>query len=168
MQKVFSLMEKAVKTTINVSITGETGTGKELVAKAIHYNSPRGKRPFITINVSAIPNDLIESELFGHEKGSFTGADRLHRGYFERANEGTLFLDEIKALVGNVPLTCHRAIDVSRDPIQVMEDLISLGFCRILTSGQKDRALDGLEQIADMVQAADGLQCAGQGLPLFG
>ena len=68
----------------------------------------------------------------------------------------SLFLDEIKALVGNLPLTCHRAIDVSRDPIQVMEDLISLGFCRILTSGQKDRALDGLEQIADMVQAADG------------
>lgn len=66
------------------------------------------------------------------------------------------FLTEIKALVGNLPLTCHRAIDVSRDPIQVMEDLISLGFQRILTSGQKDRALDGLEQIADMVQAADG------------
>lgn len=95
MQKIFSLMEKAVKTTINVSITGETGTGKELVAKAIHYNSARKTAPFIPVNVTAIPKELIESELFGHEKGAFTGASARRIGKFEQAENGTIFLDEI-------------------------------------------------------------------------
>ena len=95
MAKVFSLMEKASKTNITVSITGETGTGKEMVAKGIHYNSARKKNPFVAVNVSAIPNGLVESELFGHEKGAFTGADTRRIGKFESANEGTLFLDEI-------------------------------------------------------------------------
>ncbi|HMM10986.1 MAG TPA: sigma-54 dependent transcriptional regulator [Bacteroidales bacterium] len=92
---IFSLIEKAIKTNITVSITGETGTGKELVAKAIHYNSPRIKKPFIAINVSAIPSELIESELFGHERGAFTGAVTRKIGKFEQAQGGTLFLDEI-------------------------------------------------------------------------
>jgi DNA-binding NtrC family response regulator len=73
-KRVFDLMKKAIKTNITISITGETGTGKELVAKAIHYNSVRKKKPFIPVNLAAIPKELIESELFGHEKGSFTGA----------------------------------------------------------------------------------------------
>ena len=92
---VFNLMEKATRTNITVSISGETGTGKELVSKAIHYNSDRRNRPFIAVNVSAIPSELIESELFGHEKGSFTDAVSRRIGKFEEANNGTLFLDEI-------------------------------------------------------------------------
>ncbi len=95
MKKVFSLLEKAVKTNIIVSITGETGTGKEVVAKAIHYNSDRKNRPFVPVNLAAIPRDLVESELFGHEKGAFTGAVSRRLGKFEEAQEGTIFLDEI-------------------------------------------------------------------------
>lgn len=99
-KKVYSLLEKAVKTNITVSITGETGTGKELVAKAIHYNSPRKKEPFIPVNIAAIPSELIESELFGHEKGAFTGAHTRRLGKFEESQKGTIFLDEI----GEMPL----------------------------------------------------------------
>lgn len=92
---IFKLMDKALKTRITVSITGETGTGKELVAKAIHYNSSRSKAPFVAVNVVAIPSELIESEMFGYEKGAFTGASTRKIGKFEQANKGTLFLDEI-------------------------------------------------------------------------
>jgi DNA-binding NtrC family response regulator len=95
MQTVFETLKKTVSTPITVCLTGETGTGKELVAKAIHFNSNRKSAPFIAINVTAIPKELIESELFGHEKGAFTGADKLRIGKFEEANNGTLFLDEI-------------------------------------------------------------------------
>lgn len=98
MKKVFKLIEKACKSKITVSITGETGTGKEVVAKAIHYNSPLKGKPFVPVNVSAIPKDLIESELFGHEKGAFTGAVKTRTGKFEEAGDGTIFLDEIGEL----------------------------------------------------------------------
>jgi len=94
-KQVFTMMEKAVRTNITVSISGETGTGKEVVAKAIHYNSTRKHKPFVIINVSAVPEDLIESEMFGHEKGAFTGASATRIGKFEEADKGTLFLDEI-------------------------------------------------------------------------
>ena len=94
-KKVFDLLEKAVKTNIIVSISGETGTGKELVAKAIHYNSNRKNKPFVAVNVAAIPRDLIESELFGHEKGAFTGSVGRRIGKFEEAEGGSVFLDEI-------------------------------------------------------------------------
>ncbi len=94
-KRVFSLIEKASQTNITVSVTGETGTGKEVVAKAIHYNSNRSKYPFVAINVAAIPSELLESELFGHEKGAFTGAVGSRIGKFEEANKGTIFLDEI-------------------------------------------------------------------------
>ncbi len=94
-KNIFKLMDKALKTKITVSISGETGTGKELVAKAIHYNSVRSKAPFVAINVAAIPSELIESEMFGYEKGAFTGAINSRVGKFEEANGGTLFLDEI-------------------------------------------------------------------------
>jgi DNA-binding NtrC family response regulator len=97
-KKTFSLIEKAASSKITVSISGETGTGKELVAKAIHYHSERKKAAFVPVNVAAIPKDLIESELFGHEKGSFTGADARRIGKFEQANKGTIFLDEIGEL----------------------------------------------------------------------
>jgi len=97
-KRTFSLIEKAANSKITVSITGETGTGKELVAKAIHYHSERKKVAFVPVNVAAIPKDLIESELFGHEKGAFTGADARRIGKFEQANKGTIFLDEIGEL----------------------------------------------------------------------
>jgi two-component system, NtrC family, response regulator AtoC len=97
-KRVFAMMDKATKTNITVSINGETGTGKELVAKAIHYNGPKKKLPYVAVNVAAIPKELIESELFGHEKGSFTGAVSRRIGKFEEANKGTIFLDEIGEL----------------------------------------------------------------------
>ncbi len=93
--KVHELIEKSLSTSINIMLSGETGTGKEIVAKAIHYNSPRKDKPFVAVNVTALPADLIESELFGHEKGSFTGAMTRRLGKFEEAHGGTLFLDEI-------------------------------------------------------------------------
>lgn len=98
LKKVFALMEKAAKTVINVSVTGETGTGKELVAKAIHFNGDRRKKPFVAVNMAAIPSELVESELFGHEKGAFTGALTRKIGKFEEAQGGTIFLDEVSEM----------------------------------------------------------------------
>ncbi len=98
LKKIFQLIDKASRTNITVSVTGETGTGKELVARAIHYHSGRSGNPFVAVNVAALPDDLIESELFGHEKGAFTGAHYRRIGKFEEANTGTLFLDEIADL----------------------------------------------------------------------
>lgn len=95
MQELFRSIGRLSKTSISVLITGESGTGKELVAKALHEHSPRAGQPFIAINTAAIPKELLESELFGHEKGSFTGAQTQRKGRFEQANNGTLFLDEI-------------------------------------------------------------------------
>jgi two-component system, NtrC family, nitrogen regulation response regulator GlnG len=95
MQQVFRAIGRLARSSVTVLITGESGTGKELVARALHEHSPRSGRPFIALNTAAIPADLLESELFGHERGAFTGADSLRRGRFEQANGGTLFLDEI-------------------------------------------------------------------------
>jgi two-component system NtrC family response regulator len=100
MQEVLSLVARVAPTPSTVLICGESGTGKELIAKAIHYNSPRRDRPFVKVNVSALPETLLESELFGHEKGAFTGATERRIGRFEAADGGTLFLDEI----GDLPL----------------------------------------------------------------
>ena len=101
MQEIYQLIEKVAPTTASVLITGESGTGKELVARAIHINSPREKAPFISVNCAALPETLLESELFGHERGAFTGATALRKGRFELADTGTLFLDEI----GDIPLS---------------------------------------------------------------
>jgi len=109
-KQIFGLIEKSIKTNISVSITGETGTGKELVAKAIHYNSKRAKKPFVAINVSAVPRDLIESELFGHEKGAFTGEITRKIGQFEKASGGTIFLDEIAEMDLNMQAKLLRVI----------------------------------------------------------
>jgi DNA-binding NtrC family response regulator len=98
MQRAFRLLQKAIQSTINVSLYGETGTGKEVFAKAIHFNSERRRNPFIALNMAAIPHELIESELFGYEKGAFTGATGQKKGKFEDAEGGTLFLDEIAEL----------------------------------------------------------------------
>lgn len=97
-KKTFNLLQKAINTNINVSLTGETGTGKEVYAKAIHFNSERKKKAFVAVNMGAIPSELTESELFGHEKGAFTGATGTKIGKFEEAQGGTLFLDEIGEL----------------------------------------------------------------------
>jgi two-component system nitrogen regulation response regulator GlnG len=100
MQEVYRILARLMNTDLGVMITGESGTGKELVARALHNFGLRKKGPFVAINMAAIPRDLIESELFGHEKGAFTGADRAMPGKFEQAKGGTLFLDE----VGDMPL----------------------------------------------------------------
>ena len=95
MQEVFRAIGRLSRSNITVLITGESGTGKELVARALHRHSPRAEEAFIALNTAAIPRELLESELFGHERGSFTGAQSQRRGRFEQAHEGTLFLDEI-------------------------------------------------------------------------
>jgi len=100
MQEVFRAIGRLSRSNITVLINGESGTGKELVAQALHRHSPRAKNPFIALNMAAIPRDLLESELFGHEKGAFTGAQAARQGRFEQANGGTLFLDEI----GDMPM----------------------------------------------------------------
>ncbi|MCD4721100.1 MAG: sigma 54-interacting transcriptional regulator [Desulfobacula sp.] len=103
MREVFQMISQVSSSFATVLIRGESGTGKELVANSIHYNSDRNKKPFIKINCAAIPENLIESELFGHEKGAFTGASRQKKGKFEMANQGTIFLDEI----GNMTLAAQ-------------------------------------------------------------
>ena len=106
MRKLFADVEKVAPTKGRVLITGESGTGKELIARAIHRLSPRKDGPFVKVNCAAIPAELVESELFGHEKGSFTGAAGRKRGHFETANGGTLFLDEI----GDMPLAAQSKV----------------------------------------------------------
>ncbi|MFS1441273.1 MULTISPECIES: nitrogen regulation protein NR(I) [unclassified Vibrio] len=112
MQEVFRAIGRLSRSSISVLINGESGTGKELVAHALHRHSPRAKKPFIALNMAAIPKDLIESELFGHEKGAFTGANSVRQGRFEQANGGTLFLDEI----GDMPL------DIQTRLLRVLSD----------------------------------------------
>jgi two-component system response regulator AtoC len=108
MQEVFSLIEKVSSTNSTVIIYGGSGTGKELVAKALHYNSSRASQPFIPFNCSAIPETLVESELFGHTKGAFTGAIQAKSGLFEEANGGTIFLDEISTILPSVQVKLLR------------------------------------------------------------
>lgn len=135
--KVFELIEKAIRTNITVTISGETGTGKELVAKAIHYNSSRSKQPFVPVNVAAIPKDLIESELFGHEKGSFTGATFRRIGKFEEANGGTLFLDEIAEMDFSLQAKLLRALQ-EREITRVGSNTPVKIDCRIIIATNKD------------------------------
>ncbi len=111
MKSVFGLIEKAAPADSRILITGESGAGKELVARAIHLRSARAARPFMTVNCAAIPDDLIESELFGHEKGSFTGAVQKQIGKFEQADGGTIFLDEIGDMSLRVQAKMLRAIE---------------------------------------------------------
>jgi two-component system, NtrC family, response regulator AtoC len=110
MQEVFSLIEKVAASNSTVTIYGGSGTGKELVAKAIHYNSPRNDKPFIPFNCGAIPETLVESELFGHMKGAFTGAVQTKKGLFEEAAGGTIFLDEISTVLPSAQVKLLRVL----------------------------------------------------------
>ncbi|PKN13751.1 MAG: Fis family transcriptional regulator [Deltaproteobacteria bacterium HGW-Deltaproteobacteria-4] len=110
MQQVYELISKVAPSKANVLVTGESGTGKELVAKAIHFNSPRRDHPFVPVNCGAIPETLLESELFGHEKGAFTGASGQKAGLFEVANSGTIFLDEIGELPASMQVKLLRVL----------------------------------------------------------
>jgi Nif-specific regulatory protein len=114
MQEVYRLIERVLKTTERVLITGESGTGKELVAHIIHYQGPRAKGPFIAVNCAAIPEALLEAELFGYEKGAFTGAAQRKPGRFELANEGTLFLDEIAEMSPTLQAKLLRVLQEQR------------------------------------------------------
>jgi len=118
MQKVFQLIETVADTSATVLITGETGTGKELVARAVHANSSRRYSPFIAVSCGALPETLLESELFGYERGAFTGADRMKKGRFELAHGGTLFLDEI----GEISLATQ---------VKLLRVLQERSFCRL-------------------------------------
>ncbi len=110
MQEVYDMISKVAMTNATILIRGESGVGKELVAKAIHEQSPRCKQKMISINCAAIPEMLIESELFGYEKGAFTGADKLHKGRFELAEKSTIFLDEIGDLSPNLQVKLLRVL----------------------------------------------------------
>lgn len=136
-RKVYELIEKATRTNITVTITGETGTGKELVAKAIHYNSNRSKQPFVPVNVAAIPKDLIESELFGHEKGAFTGAAFRRIGKFEEAHGGTLFLDEMAEMDVSLQAKLLRALQ-EKEIIRIGSNIPVKFDCRIIIATNKD------------------------------
>lgn len=110
MQKVFSLIDKVSSTDSTVLVLGESGTGKELVARALHYNSPRAQNPFVPVNCGAIPEELLESELFGHEKGAFTSAFRTRIGRFELAHSGSIFLDEVSEMSPNLQVKLLRVV----------------------------------------------------------
>jgi len=135
--KIFSLIEKAITNDITVSITGETGTGKEVVAKAIHYNSKRKSEPFVAINVTAIPSELIESELFGHERGAFTGAQTRRKGKFEEAGKGTLFLDEIGEMDLSMQSKLLRVLQ-EREVVRVGGNESIQLECRIIVATHRD------------------------------
>src|SRR5688500_2104592 len=138
-RRTFALLEKAVQTNISVSISGETGTGKELVAKAIHYNSKRKSKPFVAVNIAAIPRDLIESELFGHEKGAFTGAVTRRIGKVEEAEGGTIFLDEIGEMDPNLQAKLLRVLQEREVTRSGGNQVIKLDV-RMLAATHKDLA----------------------------
>ncbi|MEZ5041049.1 MAG: sigma-54 dependent transcriptional regulator [Saprospiraceae bacterium] len=137
MQPVFKLMEKAGQSNITVSLNGATGTGKEVIAKSIHFISTRRKGPFVPVNMGAIPKELVESELFGHEKGAFTGAMARKKGQFELANDGTLFLDEIAEMELSMQTKLLRALQ-EREIVRVGGEKAIPFDARIIIATHKD------------------------------
>jgi DNA-binding NtrC family response regulator len=144
MEEVYRLIQKTLRGDLTVAIQGESGTGKELVARAIHYNSARKTGPFVVVNCAAIPRELMESEFFGHEKGSFTGAHARHIGKFEQADGGTLFLDEIGELDLDLQAKLLRALQ-NREITRVGGNETIKFECRVISATNKDV----VEMIAD-------------------
>ncbi|MGL2992587.1 sigma-54-dependent transcriptional regulator [Flavobacterium sp. TSSA_36] len=138
-KNVFIKINKALNNNINVSITGETGTGKEVVANAIHYNSERKNKPFIAVNMAAIPKELVESEFFGHEKGAFTGANERKIGKFEQADGGTIFLDEIAELDLNLQSKLLRVLQ-EREVVRLGGTTKIKFNARLISATHKDLA----------------------------
>ena len=134
---IYKKIEQAVRTNISVIVNGETGTGKELVAKAIHYNSKRSEKPFVAVNVAALPKDLIESELFGHEKGAFTGANFRRIGKFEEADQGTLFLDEIAEMELSMQAKLLRALQ-EKEVVRIGSNKPVKTDCRIIVATNRN------------------------------
>ena len=134
---IFEVIKKVSGVKISVLLSGESGTGKELVAKALHYNSPRKDKTFLAINCGAIPEALLETELFGHKKGSFTGAIQDRKGFFEEADEGTLFLDEIGDIPLNLQVKLLRALQEG-EVRRVGEDRALLIDVRVIAATSKD------------------------------
>ena len=133
------MIRKASVTNINVSIFGATGTGKEVAAKAIHFNSNRAKYPFVAVNLSALTDSLLESELFGYVKGSFTGANEDRKGKFEEAAKGTIFLDEIADISESTQIILLRVLQEMEISRVGSNKLIQLS-CRVITATNKDLA----------------------------
>jgi len=144
MQEVYRMIEKVAPTEATVFITGESGCGKELVARTIHERSGRAHGAFVAINCGAIPQNLIEAELFGHERGAFTGANRQHRGCFERAEGGTLFLDEITEMAPEMQVRLLRVLETGRF-MRVGGDGEIRTNVRVLTATNRD----ALEAVRD-------------------
>ena len=143
-KKILELLPRIAAATSNVLITGESGTGKELIAKAIHRESPRSDRPFVTVNCGSVPETLMESELFGHKKGSFTGATATRSGLFEAAHGGTLFLDEIAELSPPVQVKLLRAVQEKTFKMVGGSDEISVDV-RIISATNRDLERDVME-----------------------
>ena len=137
MQEVFRAIGRLAKSNINVMICGQSGTGKELVANALHRHSPRAMKPFVAINIAAIPGELLESELFGHEKGAFTGAQAQRQGRFEQANGGTLFLDEIGEMSAELQTRLLRVLSDRRFYRIGGRDLVSVDV-RVLAATNRN------------------------------
>ncbi|RJQ84125.1 MAG: sigma-54-dependent Fis family transcriptional regulator [Desulfobacteraceae bacterium] len=137
MRAIFRLIEKAASMSANVLISGESGTGKELVARAIHYGSARSAAPFVSVNCTAIPESLLESELFGHVKGAFTGAKEARDGFFQIADRGTIFLDEIGDASLNLQAKLLRVIQ-SKEFFRVGSSQVSKVDTRVITATHKN------------------------------
>ncbi|MET0984729.1 MAG: sigma-54 factor interaction domain-containing protein, partial [Steroidobacteraceae bacterium] len=137
MQHLFDQIRRVAPTKASVLIVGESGTGKELVARELHDRSPRAEQPFVAVNCGAIPANLIEAELFGYERGSFTGAVRSHAGYFERAGSGTLFLDEITEMPLEMQVKLLRVLE-SGCMVRVGGDREIPVSCRVLAATNRD------------------------------
>jgi DNA-binding NtrC family response regulator len=137
MQKIFDLVSQVAPTKASVLITGESGVGKELIADAIHYNSPRKDKPFIKVHCAALSESLLESELFGHERGAFTGAIEKKRGRFELANNGTIFLDEIGEINQNIQIKILRVLQEKKFERVGGEETIEVNV-RIVSATNKD------------------------------
>jgi DNA-binding NtrC family response regulator len=137
LQSVFRLVEKVAGTNTNILIEGESGTGKELIARAIHHNSPRAERPFVAINCGALPESLLESELFGHTKGAFTGAVSNKPGLFRSGEGGTVFLDEVAEITPAMQVRLLRALQ--EHEVTPLGSSIAVGFdARIICATNRD------------------------------